>query len=85
MRKAICPGTFDPITNGHIDIIERGCKIFDKVIIAVLHNPSKKGLFSVEERISMINETLNGNNSIEVVAEKITFINTKEKDLNLKS
>ena len=51
---AIYPGSFDPITLGHIDIVERGAKLFDKVIVAVLSNPSKKPLFTVEERIKQI-------------------------------
>ncbi len=56
-RIAIYPGSFDPLTNGHMDIIERGLKIFDKVIIAVLYNPAKKSLFSVEERLEMIQKS----------------------------
>ncbi|MGD9730704.1 MAG: pantetheine-phosphate adenylyltransferase [Desulfamplus sp.] len=56
-RIAIYPGSFDPLTNGHMDIIERGLKIFDKVIIAVLYNPAKKSLFSVEERLEMIRKS----------------------------
>ena len=51
---AIYPGSFDPITLGHIDIVERGARLFDKVIVAVLSNPSKKPLFTVEERIKQI-------------------------------
>jgi pantetheine-phosphate adenylyltransferase len=51
---AVCPGSFDPITNGHLDIIQRGAKVFDKVYVAVLHNFSKKPLFTVEERIELI-------------------------------
>ena len=47
MRVAIYPGSFDPITNGHLDIIQRGCNIFDKVIVAVLINIDKKGLFTI--------------------------------------
>ncbi len=66
LKVAIYPGSFDPLTNGHIDIIERGRKVFDKIIVAVLHNPSKKALFSVEERIAMIKETFPENNFIEV-------------------
>ncbi len=53
---AIYPGSFDPITLGHIDIVERGAKLFEKVIIAVLSNPSKKPLFTVEKRIEQITE-----------------------------
>ena len=53
MRKAVCPGSFDPITNGHLDVIERASGLFDEVTIAVLVNSSKSGLFSIEERIKM--------------------------------
>jgi len=59
-RIAIYPGSFDPLTNGHIDIIERALEIFDKVIIAVLHNPSKKALFTMDERVEMIKQSFNG-------------------------
>lgn len=53
---AICPGSFDPITYGHLDIIERGAKIFDHVIVAVFNNRSKNPLFSVEERMELLKE-----------------------------
>ena len=53
-KIAVVPGSFDPITYGHLDIIERACKIFDKVYVSVLRNSSKKGLFSPEERIDLI-------------------------------
>lgn len=53
MRKAVCPGSFDPITNGHIDVIERASGLFDEVVIAVLVNSAKSGLFSIDERIAM--------------------------------
>lgn len=66
LKIAVYPGSFDPLTNGHIDIIDRGRKIFDKIIIAVLHNPSKNALFTVEERVGMIKETFKNSNSIEV-------------------
>lgn len=55
-RLAICPGSFDPITNGHLDIIQRGADIFDQVIVAVFNNESKSTLFSVEERLYLIQE-----------------------------
>lgn len=54
---AICPGSFDPITNGHLDIIRRGANIFDHVIVAVFNNSAKKSLFSVDERIHLIKES----------------------------
>jgi len=56
--KAVYPGSFDPITYGHIDIIERGLKLFDKVVVAILINPNKKPLFTVEERIAMIKKSV---------------------------
>ena len=59
-RIAIYPGTFDPVTYGHIDLIERASKIFDKVIVAVAHNKSKGVLFSVEERVAMLQDAVKG-------------------------
>ncbi len=59
-KTAIYPGSFDPLTNGHIDIIERALDIFDEVIVAILHNPSKKSLFTLEERVTMIKKSFNG-------------------------
>ena len=55
MRKAVCPGSFDPVTNGHLDIISRASALFDHVTVGVLVNQSKAGLFSVEERMKMLN------------------------------
>lgn len=54
MRIAVCPGSFDPVTNGHIDIFERSSKIFDLLIVAVFHNPNKTPLFKMDERVSML-------------------------------
>ena len=54
MRSCVCPGSFDPVTNGHLDVIARAAKLADEVIVAVLVNHSKKGLFSLEERIEML-------------------------------
>ena len=56
MRRAIYPGSFDPVTNGHLDIIERGCKLFDEIIIAILVNPEKLPFFTIEERRKMLSE-----------------------------
>ena len=68
MRVAIYPGSFDPITNGHLDIIQRGCKVFDKVIVAVLINIDKKGLFTIEERVELIKKSTAHLEKVEVVS-----------------
>ncbi len=60
MRRAIYPGSFDPVTNGHLDIIQRGCKLFDEIIVAVLVNPEKKAFFTIEERCEILSEVLQG-------------------------
>jgi pantetheine-phosphate adenylyltransferase len=65
-KIAVYPGTFDPVTYGHIDLINRATKIFDKVIVAVAHNPSKGTLFSVEERVFMLKEAVEGMKSVVV-------------------
>ncbi|WP_371368878.1 Phosphopantetheine adenylyltransferase [Sporomusa rhizae] len=54
MRIGVCPGSFDPVTNGHLDIFLRASKMFDLVIVAVFHNPNKKPLFTMEERVEML-------------------------------
>jgi len=58
MRRAIYPGSFDPVTNGHLDIIERGCKLFDEIIVSILVNPDKQPFFTLEERQEMLTEVL---------------------------
>ena len=58
MKKIIYPGTFDPITNGHVDITERAASLFDHVIIAVANNPKKKSLFTVKERIDQVKDSV---------------------------
>ena len=60
MRRAVCPGSFDPVTNGHIDIVSRASALFDEVTVAVLINKSKKSMFTVEERIDMLTEVCAG-------------------------
>jgi pantetheine-phosphate adenylyltransferase len=57
MRRAIYPGSFDPVTNGHLDVIERARKLFDEVIVAVAHNDEKQALFSLQERLDLLKET----------------------------
>lgn len=67
-RTAIYPGTFDPITNGHLSIVKRALTIFDKVIVGILRNASKAPLFSLEERVDMIQEAVRGMPNVEVEA-----------------
>src|ERR1700751_6016638 len=57
MRRAISPGSFDPVTNGHLDVIERARKLFDEVVVAVAHNDEKQPLFSLQERLDLLRET----------------------------
>ncbi|MCF8010663.1 MAG: pantetheine-phosphate adenylyltransferase [Clostridiales bacterium] len=66
MRTALYPGSFDPVTNGHLDIIERAAKLFDRVIVAISKNPGKNPVFSIEEREEMLQEVLKPYNNIEV-------------------
>jgi pantetheine-phosphate adenylyltransferase len=63
---AVFPGSFDPVTNGHLDIVDRGLAVFDRVRMAILLNPEKQPLFSVEERVAIIRETYRGNPRVEV-------------------
>ncbi len=63
---AIYPGSFDPITNGHLDLIERGAKLFDRLVVAILGNESKQPLFTVEERIEMAREAVRGFSNVGV-------------------
>jgi len=58
MRRAIYPGSFDPVTNGHLDIIQRGCKLFDEIIVAILINPEKTAFFTLEERSEILSDVL---------------------------
>jgi pantetheine-phosphate adenylyltransferase len=68
VRTACCPGTYDPVTNGHLDIVARASKAFDRVIVAVLINPAKQPLFTLEERQAMLKEATVGMASVEIDA-----------------
>jgi len=65
-RTAIYPGSFDPVTNGHLDIIQRGLKLFDRIIITIMVNPAKQTLFTVDERIKLLKESLKEIENIEI-------------------
>lgn len=83
-KIAIYPGSFDPLTYGHLDIIERACKIFDKVIVSVFINPNKKGLFTLEERIDILKNVIGLNKQI--VIESFDGLLTdylKEKNIKI--
>ena len=58
MKRAIYPGSFDPVTNGHLDVVERARKLFDEVIVAVAHNDEKQALFSLKERLELLRQTV---------------------------
>jgi pantetheine-phosphate adenylyltransferase len=65
-KVVIYPGSFDPVTNGHIDIVERGLKLFDKLIVSILYNPNKKYLFALEERMEMLKDCLKKFKNVEI-------------------
>ena len=69
MKIAVYPGSFDPITNGHLDILDRACALFDKVIVLVATNPNKSSNFSTQERVEMIKEATKGNKKVEVTSD----------------
>ena len=54
MTRAVCPGSYDPVTVGHVDVFRRGATLFDEVVVAILHNPAKQGTFTVDERVALI-------------------------------
>ena len=84
MKIAIYPGSFDPITNGHLDILKSGSEIFDKVIIAVSYNLNKKGFLSVEERIELIKKSVAHFENVEVDAfEGLTIEYAKKKGADI--
>ena len=84
MKISIYPGSFDPITNGHIDIIERAAKLSDKLIVAVLNNSNKKPLFSVNERLEMIKDAIKDIKNVEVDSfEGLTVDYCKKKNASI--
>lgn len=75
MKTALYPGTFDPITNGHLDIIQRAAKLFGRIIIAVAQNPSKKPLFDLAERVRLVQQSVSHLENVEVVGFSGLLIN----------
>jgi len=65
-KIAVYPGSFDPVTNGHLDIIERGLKLFDRLIVTIMFNPAKKSLFTIEERLELLEKSLEKFSNIEI-------------------
>jgi pantetheine-phosphate adenylyltransferase len=65
---ALCPGTFDPVTNGHIDVVERAARLFDQVVVAVIDNPNKRPLFTAEERVRMLKEAMGDLANVDVTS-----------------
>ena len=68
IRRAIYPGSFDPVTNGHLDVIDRARKLFDQVIVAVAHNDEKQPLFTLNERLKLLRTTTHGLENVEIAA-----------------
>ena len=87
MRRAVCPGSFDPVTNGHLDIVGRASRLFDEVIIGVLINQSKTGLFTIEERIEMLREVTASYGNVRVESFRgllVDFCRTQHADVVVK-
>jgi pantetheine-phosphate adenylyltransferase len=85
--KAVCPGSFDPVTNGHIDIIERTAQLFPSVVVGVLQNSSKKSLFSLDERVNLLKSVLSHLPNVEVLCFNgllIDFVNQVNGNLIVK-
>ncbi len=80
MKKAMYPGSFDPITNGHLDIIERASAVFDEVLVVIMQNPKKKNHFTVEERIEMIREVVKDLKNVKVDAGEGLTVNYAKKE-----
>ncbi len=70
MTIALCPGSFDPPTNGHLDVVERASRHFERVIVAVVRNPKKQGLFEEEERVAMMKEVLGHLDNVETIVHE---------------
>ena len=86
-RIAVCPGSFDPVTNGHCDVVQRGLRLFDKVIVAVARNGSKRPLFTIEERLEMLRESFKETPGVEVDSFDgllVDYVATRQADAILR-
>ncbi len=87
MQSAVYPGSFDPITNGHLDIIQRASRVFEKVVVGVLHNPNKKPYFDIDERVDIIRKVVEPYGNIEVTSFEgllVDFMRTKPEHVLVK-
>jgi pantetheine-phosphate adenylyltransferase len=84
VKRAIYPGTFDPITNGHVDIIQRASKMFDEIVVAVAENKAKKPMFTVEERVTMVKKATKHISNVEVISFHSLLVDlSDELDANI--
>lgn len=67
-RRCVCPGSYDPVTNGHVDVIARAARLFDEVVVAILHNPAKEGTFTVEERVALLESAVGHLDNVRIEA-----------------
>lgn len=87
MKRAVYPGSFDPVTNGHLDIIERASRVFDEVIVVVLVNPNKNGLFDIDERVQLIKKVTTHLSNVKVESFSgllIDFMNERDSKVIVK-
>jgi pantetheine-phosphate adenylyltransferase len=67
-RRCVCPGSYDPVTNGHIDVIARAARLFDEVVVAILHNPAKRGTFTIDERVELLKASVGDLDNVRIEA-----------------
>jgi pantetheine-phosphate adenylyltransferase len=70
VSRCVCPGSYDPVTNGHLDVIERASRLFDEVVVGLLVNPAKEGLFTIDERLEMLAEVTSGLGNVTVASSE---------------
>jgi pantetheine-phosphate adenylyltransferase len=73
-RVCVCPGSYDPVTNGHVDVVQRAARLFDEVVVAILHNQSKRGTFTIEERIELLEPSLAHLDNVRIASWEGTLV-----------